>query len=140
MGSDPVRVFLDANVLFSAAWRADSGLRRLWNLRGVELTTSVYALAEARANLEGSDRVQRLEELTAAMPLVAEHTDAMEPIEGTDLPEKDRPIMRAAIQAEADLLLTGDRRHFGSLFGRTVQGVAIRMPADFLRSRPGNKI
>jgi uncharacterized membrane protein HdeD (DUF308 family) len=31
------RVFLDANVLFSAAYRADAGLGRLWNLKDVAL-------------------------------------------------------------------------------------------------------
>ena len=38
------RVFLDANVLFSAASTPDSGLRALWSLAGVELVTSEFAL------------------------------------------------------------------------------------------------
>ena len=37
------RVFLDANVLFSAAYRQDSSLLRLWELKDVELVTSAYA-------------------------------------------------------------------------------------------------
>ncbi len=35
------RLFLDANVLFSAAYRDDSGLQRLWDLSDVELVTIV---------------------------------------------------------------------------------------------------
>jgi len=36
------RVFLDANILVSAAWRAESGLLALWQLPGVNLLTSGY--------------------------------------------------------------------------------------------------
>jgi hypothetical protein len=35
------RLFLDANVLFSAAYRADSGLLRLWDLPDTELVLSL---------------------------------------------------------------------------------------------------
>jgi hypothetical protein len=51
------RLFLDANVLSSAAYRSDAGLRRLWSLDNVELCTSGYALEEARVNL--SEETQR---------------------------------------------------------------------------------
>ena len=39
------------------------------------------------------------------------------------LPEEDAPILAAAVTAQADVLVTGDRGHFGHLFGRTVRGV-----------------
>ena len=42
-------VFLDANVLFSAAYRSEAGLQRLWDLKGVELVSSMYAVEEAAA-------------------------------------------------------------------------------------------
>jgi hypothetical protein len=42
------RIFLDANVLFSAAYLENSGLGRLWQLEGVELLSSAYAVEEAR--------------------------------------------------------------------------------------------
>ncbi len=32
------RVFLDANILFSAAYREKAGLLRLWRLPGVDVT------------------------------------------------------------------------------------------------------
>ena len=41
------RVFLDANILVSAAWRSDSGLLALWELPDVTLLTSAYAIVEA---------------------------------------------------------------------------------------------
>ena len=60
------RIFLDANVLFSAAYRPDAGLARLarlWRLEGVELITSAYAAEEAKLNLTEEDQRARLTEL-----------------------------------------------------------------------------
>lgn len=45
------RVFLDANVLFSAAWRTGCGLTRLWHIESNRLVTSPYAANEAERNL-----------------------------------------------------------------------------------------
>jgi len=56
------RLFLDANVLFSAAYMADARLRELWRLRDVELWTSRYALEEARVA-----RLRRLKQLREAV-------------------------------------------------------------------------
>ena len=46
------------------------------------------------------------------------------------LPEKDRPVLAAAMQASCDALVTGDRRHFGRLYGRTIGRVMIYDPAS----------
>ena len=51
---------------------------------------------------------------------------------GIILPEKDWPILLSAIRAKATHLLTGDRRHFGTLYGQTIGGVTVLRPADFL--------
>ncbi|NND01489.1 MAG: PIN domain-containing protein [Acidimicrobiia bacterium] len=126
------RVFLDANVLFSAAYRADSGLRRLWKYRSVALITSGYAAEEASRNLEDVDQQRRLGELLKKVEIVPESLGRHEP-EGWNLLEKDRPILAAAIRAEATHLLTGDTRHFGHLMGSTVEGVQVLRPAQYLR-------
>ena len=39
-----IRVFLDANILFSAAWREGSGIGKLWEKQCIQLVTSPYAL------------------------------------------------------------------------------------------------
>ena len=44
------------------------------------------------------------------------------------LAEKDRPVLAAAIRLRCSALLTGDRTHFGALFGKTQQGVTIHSP------------
>jgi len=44
------------------------------------------------------------------------------------LPEKDRPVFAAAIHHRRAALVTGDRVHFGHLFGKTVRGTTIHSP------------
>lgn len=58
------RVFLDADVLFSATYRSDSGLLALWRRAGASLLTSAYAVDEARRNLSEEDQRQGLEALS----------------------------------------------------------------------------
>ena len=123
------RVFLDANVLFSAAYRETSGLRVLWRHSGTELLTSAYAAEEARRNLPDADQRARLEELLAGIRIVAE-SDAPLP-SGVRLPDKDLPILRAAIGADATHLLTGDFKDFRRYLGRRIAGVLVVTPADF---------
>ena len=66
------RLFLDANILFSAAYGPESPLRRLWQAKGAELLTSGYAVAEARRNLEAKEQQGRLETLLADVRVVRE--------------------------------------------------------------------
>ena len=127
------RVFLDANVLFSAAWRSDAGLHGLWSLTGVELITSEYARDEAFRNLENAARRDRLQKLLSSVRILGDVSPDL-PL-SVSLDVKDQPILRAAMQVGATHLLTGDRNHFGHLLGRTVSGVLILLPATYLRGR-----
>ena len=124
------RVFLDANVLFSAAWREDAGLARLWKLPAVKLLASRYAVEEAARNLDTPAQRERLAHLVSATELVPD-AGAGELPKGVELPHKDRPILLAAIGAAATHMLTGDLRHFAPLYGKTIEGVLIQLPADF---------
>jgi predicted nucleic acid-binding protein len=128
------RLFLDANVLFSAAYREDAGVRRLWQLRETELVTSAYAVEEARRNLDTAEQRANLDALLGTVRVSNLPADpAGQPgIESSGLPEKDLPILRAAVAANAAHLITGDRRHFGHLFGKEVAGVLVVRPADYL--------
>jgi hypothetical protein len=53
------------------------------------------------------------------------------------LPDKDRPILAAAIEARCDVLITGDIRDFGPYLNRPQQtgGVRILTLKDFLEMR-----
>jgi predicted nucleic acid-binding protein len=128
------RLFLDANVPFSAAYRPDSGLRRLWRLPDVQFVTSEYAAEEARVNLADDAQRQRLKKLLQETVIVTAMPAATLP-DDLDLPEKDRPILLAAIEARATHLLTGNRLHFGKHFGRAIGGVRVSPPGDYLRLR-----
>lgn len=119
-------MFLDANVLFSAAYRSESGLRRLWELDPVELVSSAYAVEEARRNLLEEAQRRRLTDHLAAVRIVE-----------AGLPAKDLPILGAAIGARATHLLTGDTTHFGHLFGTTIAGVTILTPGRYHLYRLG---
>jgi predicted nucleic acid-binding protein len=129
------RVFLDANVLFSAAYTAQNGLLRLWMLSDVELVSSTFAISEALRNLEGNAAQQRLSQLVATIHIVDEPSPGINMPTGVVLPEKDTPILLAAIQSRSTHLLTGDKRHFGALFGQVVDGVLIIRPAEFLATQ-----
>jgi uncharacterized protein len=47
----PDLIFLDANVIFSAAYRPSNELRRLWSLPDLTLLTSPYTNSEVERNL-----------------------------------------------------------------------------------------
>jgi len=126
------RLFLDANVLFSAAYRADAGVARLWSIDGVELVTSEYAVEEARRNLTEQTQLDRLEELLRGIRRTAAATLAVAQREGVDLREKDWPIVAGAVQSGATHLITGDRRDFGPHFGKRILGVLVQTPSEFL--------
>jgi hypothetical protein len=46
------------------------------------------------------------------------------------LPEKDRPVLAAAIRGGCETLITGDRTHFGPLYGTVFRGVTVYSPAQ----------
>jgi len=125
------RLFLDANVLFSAAYRPDARLRELWAAKDVKLVTSSYAVEEARRNLDSPKQREELEKLMRKMEVLAS-SPAERPVT-IDLPQKDRPILLAAIESKADYLITGDFTHFGKYYGKTVEGVLILTPSEYLQ-------
>ena len=130
------RIFLDANVLFSAAYLENSGLARLWQLEDAELLSSAYAVEEARRNLalDCPPAVARLERLTPKLTLINPPVDLKLPAR-VRLNSKDRPILLAAIHGKADFLLTGDGRHFAHLYGKRIESVMVLRPAQYLDRR-----
>lgn len=119
-----MRVFLDANVLFSAS-KPGSNLARLveWLLARATAVTSDLAVAEARRNLE-LKRAERLPVFDSLLPRIE-----MVPSTLFELPvrldEKDQPLLCAAMRAGCTHFATGDRRHFGHLFGTVVGQVKV---------------
>jgi len=127
-----MRVFLDANVLFSAA-KSDGAIRELLTLlerSGHPCWVDSYVIEEARRNLEAKapGQMSALERLLSRMKTAsAQRVDPT--LEASlPLPAKDRPVPAAAIHQGCDAVVTGDRTHFGALYGRTIHGVTIHSP------------
>lgn len=127
------RLFLDANVLFSASYHSNAGLLRFWKLKGVILCSSRYALEEARINLSEDLQRRRLTKLAGNVQFF-DATPRQLP-SAISLPEKDWPIFFAAMEAHATHLISGDVRHFGKYFGKTIDGILILAPAQYLKTR-----
>jgi uncharacterized protein len=127
------RLFLDANVLFSAAYKSKSRLLQLWQLKNVVLCSSRYALEEARVNLPEEDQRIRLDRLSGDI-LFFDATRRHLPHD-ISLPEKDAPIFLAAIEASATHLLTGDVQHFGPYFDKQIEGIEVVLPGTYVRRR-----
>lgn len=82
-------------------------------------------------NATDEEDYRRAREAVVEMELVAEAPSDLLP-DDLDLPEKDRPIVGAAIQAEATHLVTGDLSRFGPYLGRNVAGIRFVRPAELL--------
>ena len=133
-----MRLFLDANVLFTAAHNPRGKAAFVLELAAEghwQAVTSALALDEARRNLARKfpECVERLDPLVAGVERVNAPPGSPCPV---DLPEKDRPILAAALRAGASHLLTGDRAHFGPHMNAPEKtgGVVVQTVADFLRS------
>ncbi|MBN1625672.1 MAG: DNA-binding protein [Deltaproteobacteria bacterium] len=120
-----MRIFLDANILFSAS--IDGSATRLLldaALRYAdECITSPHAYEEARRNIEAKRPGQSAGFKEISKNIVfcnAFYTDL-----SIDLPQQDIPVLAGAIGAQCTHLWTGDKEHFGPLYGKTIQGVQV---------------
>ncbi|MEL7167752.1 MAG: hypothetical protein AAGN64_00240 [Bacteroidota bacterium] len=118
------RVFLDANILFSAACQG-SVVDQL-----VERLTAVAAVVSCDHTIEEARR-----NVAVKRPAWADHLEAwVGRIEAVptiifklpvELAEKDVPVMCSAIRGGCDLLATSDARDFGHLFDTELHGVRV---------------
>ena len=127
-------VFLDANILFSASYSQNTKLLQFWNLKNIKLITSSYALNETFRNLNTQKQKIQLKKLVSKISLI-EFLPIVNISPKIELKEKDIPILKAAIFAKATHLITGDKKDFGTYFNKTIQGVLILPPADYLKNK-----
>lgn len=127
--------FLDANILFTAAYNSQGLARLLFDLqkrRTLSLLTSPLAIEEARTNIEIKQgaALDDLERLIKSLEMV--HPPAHFPT-ALDLPPKDLAIFAAAVAGRATHLLTGDKRHFGRYFNEPAKtaGIVIQTVREF---------
>lgn len=129
-----MRIFLDANILFSAA-KSDGAVRELlgWLRKGGHtLCAELYVITEARRNLEAKSDAGAvaLDALLRHVEVVPFRYHELPAKYAASLPQKDHPVLAAAIQEGCDVLVTGGRRHFGKLYGRTLDGLTVHSPSS----------
>ena len=131
-----MQLFLDANVLFTAAHRETGKAAFVVQRAGSapwEVLTCALAVEEARRNLELKfpAHLRELKSLLARIDIVETIVGASCPL---SLPSKDQPILLSALHSRCTHLLTGDRRHFGRFMNRPdeTEGLIIQTVADFL--------
>ena len=78
--------------------------------------------------------------MTGQQTVAKEHLTSLKPIKpakpGSDpnfsstlwLPEKDQPVLLAAMPLACDVLVTGDSTHFGADYGKRFEGVIFYSP------------
>ena len=134
-----MKLFLDANVLFTAAHNPNGKAALVIELRaraGWALATSAYAREEAQRNIrrKAPAAQERLLKILKEIEVV-EHDPSLECPAG--LVNKDRPVFQAARGCGASHLLTGDLKHFGPLMNCPDEtfGIHVQTIANFLDSR-----
>lgn len=134
-----MRIFLDANILFSAAKSAGAIRQLLLPLgeNGHVLVIDDYVLTEAQRNLTRKatpDALHHLDELLLKIEVShVQHSPQRLSSAQTKpnwLPEKDRLVLLAAIALKCVALVTGDRTDFGAGFGKVFGGVTVYSPAQ----------
>lgn len=133
-----MKLFLDANVLFTAANNPQGKAALVIGLGSKghwALATSAYASEEARRNLARKfpGLTDRLAELLADIELAEHHPGLRFP---SALAGKDQPIFQAAVACGATHLLTGDLKDFGPFMNQpgNTFGLLVQTVADFLDS------
>lgn len=131
------RIFLDANVLFTAAHNPDGKAALLIELgqKGHwALYTSAYAIEEAGRNLsiKYPERKPALVQIIRQLTPARHHAEHPYP-DGLD--PKDIPIFQAAVECSATHLLTGDIKDFGRYMNQAKKtfNICIQTTADFYK-------
>ena len=134
-----MRIFLDANVLFSAA-RSAGAIRQLVHAlqaAGHILVADEYVATEARRNVAvkaGTEAMDYLQALLDQIEVSSVQYPSGAQAAAHWLPEKDRPVLVAAMVLKCAALVTGDRTHFGLGYGKTFDGVTLYSPAQLAQA------
>jgi len=120
-----VRIFADANILFSAS-DTRSATRILLDAArrcGAELVTNAHAWEEAERNIL-LKRPLQVKGFNLLTPLL-EKSQAFAPVTDSGLPAQDIPVLCGAIGSRCTHLWTGDKQHFGKWYGKSMHGVIV---------------
>jgi len=127
---NPAKVFVDANILFSAC-RPGAHLHGLLFRLADEgrLVSCDLAIDEAARNL-----FRKRPDWAPNLAIIVQRTTRVPPGRcplNISLPANDGALLGGAIAAGCAVFLTGDRGDFGPLYSRVIEGVLVLPPADF---------
>ncbi len=143
MGKKVVRIFLDSNVILSGLLSERGAPRILLDLLGLRLafligSTGRYNLIEIERNIK--------KKLPDLLPLFRAYLPKLN-LRVISLPasrdvkdfsgritEKDVPVLISAIESKADLLVTGDKQHFGKMKELEKYPFRVVTPSEFIDS------
>ena len=138
-----MRIFLDANILFSAA-KSDGAIRQLLH-RLIQaqhtLVADSYVQAEAQRNIAAKSDAHAVRDLDALLGKVdvsaVQFAQSSPTLQAAALwlVEKVRPVLLAAMVLACDALVTGDSTHFRAGYGKRFEGIAVlssRQLAEFV--------
>lgn len=99
---------------------------------GHALVADAYVVEEARRNLAAKfpEAAEALVTLLRQVEIGATASSPLKPEIAPHLPAKDRPVLAAAIKHQCQVLLTGDKTHFGPFYGQKLEGVEIHSPSS----------
>ena len=135
-----MRLFLDANVIYSASRSIRGASYVIFQLReklSFSLVTSKLALVETEKNLfekERSEVIDHFYELIKSIEVIDIDSDDGKRRYKDVIEEKDAPILCGALKSKSDYLLTLDKKHFFTK--RLIQSkfsFKIMTPGEFIR-------
>ncbi len=137
MAKKIARVFLDANILFTAAYNPQ-GLAFHFidqaHLQAIKLIMSDYALEEARLNIvkKAPEQSPFFEKLLKRIEVVDVVCDM--DVNSLKLPSDDVPILQGALKSECSFLISGDKKAFGKWINKKDQtfGITIISLREFV--------
>ena len=130
-------VFVDANVLYSAADPASATrvlLEALFTHATVVINEHVWEEARRNIAMKRPGLTNSLEKMKSKFLF----SSKMAPVASSQLPDDDLPVLGGAVATRCSHLWTGDKRHFGHLYGKTVSGTLV-VPATVLADELNRK-
>lgn len=136
-----MKLFLDANVIYSAAKSelgASFAIFQLKDKLKFNLITSRLALVEAERNItekEDSSVVERFYILIKAIGVISVDSKKAKHFYKGMIEEKDAPILYGAKLCKADFLITLDKKHFfTNKLKKEKFPFKIMTPGEFIKS------
>jgi predicted nucleic acid-binding protein len=143
MRKGPVKVFLDSNVILSGLLSETGAPRVILDLLSLELpglaaVTGRYNIIEIERNIR--------KKAPKALPVYQEYFPKLRidivPVPspadvikyGGMVVDKDAPVLVSAVKCGADVLVTGDKKHFAKVKRSGALSLRIVSPSEFLET------